>query len=442
MRILMVFALAGLPVLGCECRSFTVCDLIGLPTVFIGEVIDGGVASIRDDPWFSNVDHVRFKVSENFRGLPRGASTVDVELSPTMGMCAPIPYYPGRTYLVAPGKREGKFYEGACSHGRDVERNADDVRRIRDFFAGKMPTNVHGQVAAYRDSSLVDFVLSMGEAKALAGVTISASREGRTYSTSSGADGRYELPLPAGGVYQVRADLKHYRSEHVREVSVVARGCAIQDLGLSVNNTISGRVWDERGQPVKNAQVGLMDLDHPPVDPDQHAWFDRAYAEDDGMFELQNVPLGRYSLIFNPDGPRSGALFDLPYESTYYPLSSGRADAGIIEISSAGVHLVGRDLVVGKKVEFRHVMVAVKFADGLPMKTAHIRCVGSPVREGELPWVYQHAVLQGSIEFLAPANRKLRLEVTDWHGREMKESYVSTHDAGAAGIKQEFTVRP
>jgi hypothetical protein len=86
MRVLTALAAIAVPVLACECRHLSVCELIQMPTVFIGEVIDGGVTSIRDDPWNSNVKHVRFRVLENFRGLPANAQTVDVELTPTARM--------------------------------------------------------------------------------------------------------------------------------------------------------------------------------------------------------------------------------------------------------------------------------------------------------------------------------------------------------------------
>ena len=131
MRVLTALAAIALPVLACECRRLSVCELIQMPTVFIGEVIDGGVTSIRDDPWHSNVNHVRFRVLENFRGLPPKAQTVDVELTPTSGMCAPIPYFPGRRYLVIPRKREGKYTDGVCFQGRDIETAQDEVRQLR-----------------------------------------------------------------------------------------------------------------------------------------------------------------------------------------------------------------------------------------------------------------------------------------------------------------------
>src|SRR5262249_42912646 len=108
-----LLSLAG-PVFGCSCSSPTVCELVQRPTIFIGEVIEGGVISIREDPWYSNSDHVRFRVVESFRGLPKYVKVVDTDVSPTFGMCSPNPYFPGRTYLVVPGKREGKFYDGGC----------------------------------------------------------------------------------------------------------------------------------------------------------------------------------------------------------------------------------------------------------------------------------------------------------------------------------------
>jgi hypothetical protein len=77
------------------------------------------------------------------------------------------------------------------------------------------------------------------------------------------------------------------------------------------------------------------------------------------------------------------------------------------------------DLGMGPHVEFRQVVLRVRFSDGSPMKTVQIRCIGLPVLEGETPWVFGKVVMDsanGSIQFLAPANRTLQLEVKDWYG--------------------------
>jgi len=420
--------------------------MLQLPTIFIGEVIDGGITSIREDPWNSRVNHVRFRVLENFRGLAPNTVTVDVELAPTMGMCAPIPYHSGRRYLVVPDKRDGRLSDGACFQGRDVETAAEDVRQVREYFAGKMQSNVHGRVAVARAPVLVDFLLEGGEAKPLAGVTISTSRGGKTWSTRSSADGRYSLPLPAAGVHSVRARLEPYVPD-IAEIYVRGSGCATHDFALTVDNTISGSVLDSQGEPLKEGRVGLIDLDRPPPDTAEHIWFNDAYVDGPDMtFTFKNVPIGRYLLVFNPDGPRWGRLFDGASEISYYPSGSTRAGARTIEIKSGSVHLTGMDLVAGPQVTSRQVTVRVQFPDGTPMKTARIRLVGLPLLPGEPEWVAWGGLVNdkdnGSVQFTAPANRRLRLEVTDMYGRELKQKYTSTHEPGSATITQEFIVTP
>jgi hypothetical protein len=450
MRIIAALAAIALPVLACECAHLTVCELLQLPTIFIGEVIDGGVASVREDPWQSNVDHVRFKVLESFRGLPSGTQTIDVQLTPTFGMCSPIPYFPGRKYLVVPSKRDGKFFDGVCFQGRDVETAADDVRQVREYFAGKMPLNIHGQIAVARHSDLLDFLLNIGEAKPLGGVTISTTRNGQTFSAVTSPDGKYLLALPAPGKYIVQATLNPYvfnpeEGERL-EISVPPRGCATKNFGMKVDNSISGSVRDENGQPIKNAKVGLIDLDRPQSDTERHPWFNDAYTEHAGMtFLFENVPIGRYLIVFNPDGPRSGTLFDLPFESTYYPLNGTLTNARTVEVKSGGIHLTGMDLIAGKRVEFRRVVVNVRFPDGTPMKTAAISCTALPREDVRFPCTIQRAPLErenGSAKFLAPVDRKLQIEVKDAYGRNLTQTYTSVHEPGATTVTQEFVVTP
>ena len=312
MRALTIFLWLAGPVLGCECRSWTVCELVQQPTIFIGEVIDGGVNSIRDDPWYSKANHVRFKVVESFRGVPKGTKIVDIAVTPTLGMCSPNPYFPGRTYLVVPSKWEGKLRDGLCFSGRDVVNAADTVKYVRDYFAGKSPLNVHGRVAVAPEWALVSYLLSVGQAKPLSGVRVWASEDGRSLSSVTDADGRYSLTVPARGSYDIKATLSPYNPDGAT-VTVGAGGCAVRDFALQSGSTVSGAVNDENGHTVKNAKVGLIALSPPKNQPDGRAWLLDAYTgQSDQGFLIKNVPVGRYLLIFNPEGPRSGRLFDMP----------------------------------------------------------------------------------------------------------------------------------
>jgi hypothetical protein len=338
----------------------------------------------------------------------------------------------------------GGLYDGGCFSGRDVEHVPDTVSYVRDYFAGKTPLNVQGRVAAARYSDSVDYLLSIGEAIALTGVKVWTSKDNTTYSAVTDSNGRYTLALPSAGSYEVKAELHPYQTDSA-SVKVADGGCAVHDFGMQSGASISGAVWDGKGHPVKDARVGLIDLDHPPSDPDRHPWLLSAYTEQpDQSFLFKNVPLGRYLLVFNPDGPRSGELFDTPYESTYYPHASSRSQAQTIEVTNAEMRLAPRDLVIGAPVSFRPVVVRVRFPDGTPMPTAVVHAVGEPIEDGGVPWTFVKVASSkdGVVRFQAPSNRKLRIDIRDWHGRDLKKTYASTHAPGPAAIEQEFVIVP
>jgi len=447
MRTLIAFALATLPVLACDCMQLTVCEILQRPTLFIGQVVEGGL-TLREDPWFASARTVRFKVLTAFRGLPPRAETVDVQIMPSMGLCGPNPFYEGKTYLVVPWSLEGRLTDGMCSSSRDVQASSDDVRQVREYFAGNMRPHIQGKVAAARESSLVDFLLRFNETISLSGARVSASRGAATVSTVTDTLGRYTLPVHGSGEYRIRANLTHY-SGVAETVTVPVRGCAVQDLAMRIDNTITGRVFDEHGIPMNNGRVGLVDLDRAPVNPQGHAWFNEAYVESTGAatYTFRNVPIGRYLVMFNPDGPRWDPLtIDQAFESSYYPAGNTKSAARTVEIKSNGNHLTGIDLHTGNPVAPRTVEVRVRFPDGTPMTTARIQCVGAPLSPGEPPWELNGNLTtkqaDGKVRFSAPANRVLRLEVSDEYGRNLKKAYTSTHQPGTTPITEEFVVTP
>jgi hypothetical protein len=370
-------------------------------------------------------------VLENFRGLPSDVDNVDLEIDPPFGWCSPIPYFPGRRYLVFPRRQDGRLRDGNCFQGRDIETATEDVRQVRDYFSGKLHANVYGRITM------------VGSGWPVPGVKVSTSRGLRTYSASTDSDGLYELQLPAEGGYRIRADLAPYESGP-KEVFFPGPGCAVRDFGLTIDTTISGKVFDDRGQPLKGAEVGLIRLDRVPA-PEQPTIVARAYTEEaDTSFKFTNIPLGRYLIVFNPGGPTSNSWLGLPFESTYHPPGATRTSARTVEVNSPGAHLKGMDLAVGNRVSFRQVTVRVRFPDGVPMTTAIVDCVGVPLGQGDSPW-FDDAMVDretGLARFSAPANRELELKVGDSYGRNLKAVYRSKHEAGTTPIHEEFVVRP
>jgi len=457
MRAPAIFALLAVPVFGCECEKLTECDVLHSLVIFVGEVISGGVTSLRDDPWYyRHPKPVRFKVVEIFKGLPKETKIVEMNVGPTDGMCSPNPYFPGRTYLVVPSFDNDKLFDGHCFSGRDIREAADMVQYLRDYFAGKLQLNIHGQVAVAHEWDLVEYERRIGEAKPLSGVRVWTSKGGRTYSTMTDREGRYRLMVPSGGSYDVNATLSAYESDQGK-VTVEGEGCTVRDFALHSGSTISGLVLDKKGRALSHAEVGLIDLSRPGtgprLDPTQgpelNAWLKKTYIEEDRRFVFRNVPIGKYLLVFNPAGPRAEWPSDLPLESTYYPHGTSRREAQTIEVTRTNVHLTAKNLIIGKPVKFRPVEVSVRFPDGARMKTAVVHAEEEPIEEGGVPWTFAEAVStpgpggkDGVFRFNVPANRKLRIYISDWHGRDLKKKYESTYTAGTAAIQQVFVIVP
>src|SRR5258708_39571009 len=124
----LVFALSA-RLFACGCTKVPVCSIVDQsPVIFIGEVIDGGIATLADDPRYSDAKYARFKVIEAFRGLSPETKTIDVELHLWAGMCSPIPYERGKRYLVTPARQDdGRLVDGMCFSGESVEKAAETV---------------------------------------------------------------------------------------------------------------------------------------------------------------------------------------------------------------------------------------------------------------------------------------------------------------------------
>lgn len=429
----------------CSCRHLSECELAQQPVVFVGKVVAGGVGSLRDDPWQKDPGFVRFEVLEAFRGVAPGTKFVEVKTMLWPEMCSPNPYRPGQSYLVSPSERDGKYTDGFCFSGRDVQHVGDILAYLRRYFGNPSELHIRGRVGAVQrnDFSLVAYLLNQGEGKPLQGVRVQTLINGRSVSATTDAAGRYELKIPAPGRYSVEAELGPYQSEKSL-IDVPAPGpCTVRDFGLLSGSSISGKVWDTDGRLVQHARVGLIDLDRTETGQSNRASFRTAYPEErDGGFLFKNVPIGRYLLVFNPDGPQADGYAPLPLESSFHSSGAGRAGAQVIEVTRGGMNITGTDLIAGPPVTFRAVSVKVRFPDGSPMTTAFVEIVGEPIETGGLLWHGGGYIRKErkELRFQVPSNRRFRISVSDAYGRDLLKKYESVHLPGRTPVTQEFVI--
>lgn len=408
----------------CSCSPIDLCRIVQQPIVFIGEVVEGGVAPW-ESPWYSNSTHVRLRVKENLHGLASGTQFFDLATLPTSGMCAPNVFHRGRTYLVIPHFYDGKYRESGCAGDRDVEHFADDVDYIRKYFGGRRQPAVRVFVGSQGDRAFRDL--------GVAGAKIVASRGGKSYSTVANEKGMGLLELPGGGSYAITAMLAPYRAAK-GSVEAPETGCtAAAALNLASGNSVSGRI---KG----SGRVGLISLDLPPGQEGRPQVLETEASESDGAFQFRNVPVGRYLLKFNPDGPGMDYWRKESRESTYFPGSSDRARAKVIEFRSINVTLARMDFSAGPQVKLRNIRIMAVYRGGRPMLTARFRVTALANGPGTEDAFVSGLVTKGQPEFtrtMLPVDRRIRVELWDEY-RPWLKRYVAEFPPGVSPIEHTF----
>jgi protocatechuate 3,4-dioxygenase beta subunit len=188
--------------------------------------------------------------------------------------------------------------------------------------------------------------------KAIVELIAENQEEGGNFSATSGAEGQFRIEGISPGRYRVfvertgflEVDARHRRSPG-SSLSLQA-GQELKDLVLRLQPAavILGRVLDEDGDPVPDAQVTASQRRHSSsrfrLDP-----AGAAQTNDLGEYRIGGLAAGKYYVSANPpvnfqtvvpeqkkpeeQGSRAA---EMSYVSTYYPGTSDRAQAGTIEL--------------------------------------------------------------------------------------------------------------
>ena len=356
--------------LACSCAEINVCELVEVsPVIFLGEVIEGGLDP-GEDAWSGRPTYAKLRVLESFKGLPVGTREVRIELSYLPGMCSPGVYRRGEVTLAVPSRRpDGSLSDGACSPSRFAADVQKDLTYIRDYFAGRTQTTILGRIAANRLTDLVSFVLDRKEGTPVPDANVLASGTGGTFQTATNKDGEFSLRGMAAGTYRIRAEKTGYDNTDVDyeespefEVQVNEKGCAIQDLALWTQNSLTGTIRAASGEGIPGVEIELRNVDQPEIN-------DSERSDSAGEFRFARINPGRYWLAVSPDGATA--------RTRYAPSYWGGADhpdlAQTILIEPRS-QMEGYDVILGNPVELRMISVRVELTDGRGVSNGYVNC--------------------------------------------------------------------
>lgn len=313
--------------------------------VFTGvvmQVTDSGVRGGRGEsirPF--NYKLVRFKVLNWFRGPRQRAA--QVLTGPGDGECG-YRFIPGRRYLVYTEEgADGQLYTSACTATKPLAEADDDLSFIRGLSAAPPLAAIYGNV----NYSGRDFEDSSFRPEPAVGMRVLVEGGGVRRETLTDAQGDFAFEGLPPGAYSLRPLYPEHARGYVdtKPFELHARQC--REVGYLPwwDGRIRGRAVDADGRPLTGLRVWLIS---PELDVSVRAnlmhsmW---VITNEDGSFELTNVPQGRYQLVVNLTGDADDNTYG--YGRTFHPGVKEQAQASVIELGG-GEWLTVQDFRLGR----------------------------------------------------------------------------------------------
>jgi Carboxypeptidase regulatory-like domain len=195
--------------------------------------------------------------------------------------------------------------------------------------------------------------------KALIELIADSQNDGRNYTALSGADGSFRIEDVVPGRYRLFAERSGYQEIDKHRLRSEGRlltlraGQEVSDLRIHLQAAavVEGRVSDEDGDPMPEAQVAVLRQTFVAG----HSHWEQAGAErtnDLGQYRIPGLAAGNYFVSVTPPpdfrsliettgntpeaAPRSGAASNKPapvaYQTTYYPGARDRGQATSIQL--------------------------------------------------------------------------------------------------------------
>jgi hypothetical protein len=357
--VLLLLARTDLP--ACSClRIGPACEAAWqVDTVFVGKVDRIEPFTIFGVPlaWpFPTQRSVTFAVKESFRG-PRDKMIV-VKTGMGGGDCG-IDFQRGRDYLVYAyrDKVTRTLYTGVCTRTTYAENASNDLLYLRSLTGNPPPARVYGFVTA----NAWDRRFGEKATKPLAAVPVYLKSEGRQWRTLTDGAGSFDFSMLPAGRFLLSAALPgELGGGAPREIFLGEHACSQQILVVFEQGALSGRVFDNAGNPLQTNVVMA------PVAGDRFTKADAGFSAADGAFTIRNVASGDYFLGVNlSDPPRAGLGLNTPWQPTYYPGVQDRALATPIHINRAQ-QLQGFEFRLPPPLRQRTITGVVEFPNGKP----------------------------------------------------------------------------
>jgi hypothetical protein len=366
----------------CSCKMFTPCEAFGNASiVFIGRAMSGtdkrSSKNAKGETIEWETGTVTFSVEESFKNI----SVTQISINVTGG-CDPLGFTKGERYLVYAREYQGKLVTGSCSRGGGVDSTytKEDMDFLHNLPKEGTGGRLYGQIGVEKG----------GEKPApLAGITVIVENEmHEQFKAVTDSEGGYEISGLKPGKYQVTPLLPEHYDVYspMREVLISDRGCATTSYWAKVTGSISGRIVDEEGRTAP-AYLRLVAINN-----EKQRFSDIAY--DNGEFEIDGVPPGRYLLYLETLSVDKDSPAKSKEQAFYYPGVFERDKATIIEFGM-GEQQKGYGFTLPSPLKVQTITGVIQYPDG---RAAANAAVILSIQDKTTPGIYGTDDSGGRIE--------------------------------------------
>jgi hypothetical protein len=263
--------------------------------VFAGKVVKKSAFYVEEGEGDSRYKYqqvlVRFSIERAFKGI--AGDEAEIVTGMGGGDCG-FHFKDGERYVVYAirnGRDKSRLYAGICNRIKLVAEADEDFAYFRAIPEAGTGGLVYGRVKKLTMPLSFD---NKYQETYLDNIKITIEGNGRRFETTTNKEGYYQVGGLPPGQYNVKADISDGQSSYSQlTVNVVDRGCAARDFYLHVNGQISGRVFDEKDNPLPNIKVDIISAkDAQDLSP-KGKW---GYTDKDGHYKIDSLPSGDYYL--------------------------------------------------------------------------------------------------------------------------------------------------
>ncbi|HEV2859969.1 MAG TPA: hypothetical protein VGX48_03105 [Pyrinomonadaceae bacterium] len=353
----------------CSCTGYpTVCQAYaGADAVFVGTVQSVESVNVKkgeDGREYYESQLARVSVERVFKNMKQ----TEVVFRAGNSSCDTVYEEGQRRLFYAYYDAEDKTWAvRPCDRSSDIESAADDLAYLQGLPASAERTRLAGTLIHYEDEPGEGF----NNVGSLNGVRVRAVGAQKTYETHTSADGLFEFNGLPPGSYSVVPDVPRglkmrfpmFYGEVERSadggvrVVLKEKSCAGVNFVYSADTNIAGRVFGADGRPLKDVCLCLM-----PEDRKVAANWNFDCTDEQGRYQLNDIPPGRYRIVLNDDGKISS---DEPFPTAYHPGVFERERATVIVVTE-GTNLKDFDIHIPRQEATRVIQGVLLFEDGRP----------------------------------------------------------------------------